>query len=261
MFGINTYPKEQFKRSFLRTITYHAVYNEAVDCVNLSDQLRNMFKDILPSFKTIPNVKIILDNGVPELYKTVDTQQFNLRAKDASVTMDVSAESCTYKVDKCLDKPSEVHIDNFCKALNYLSVCGVDMLTNISLRKVNVLQFKMRSNDGNPVPLLHPESEVLSDKLVLPFNSMLDVAAYVKQNMQTLILEDSGYTLNLRYGTQIMKKDSNGQSAEGAIVLDLEISKKSVRQVDAKDILITMNEELYNAFVWALSEKFKNDIK
>jgi uncharacterized protein (TIGR04255 family) len=220
-----------------------------------------MFKDILPFFKTIPNVKIILDNGAPELYKTVDTQQINLRSKDASATMDVSTESCSYKVDKGLEKPSEVHIDNFSKALNYLSVCGVDMLTNISLRKVNVLQFKMRSTDGNPVPLLHPGSDVLSDMLVLPFDSMLDVAAYTKQNMQTLILEDSGYTLTLRYGTQILKKDSKGQSADGAIVLDLEISKNRVQQVDAKDVLITMNDELYNAFVWALSDDFKARIR
>ena len=74
-------------------------------------------------------------------------------------------------------------------------------------------------------------------------------------------LEDSGYQLTLRYGYQIINKDDNGKKADGLIILDLEMSHRNVKIENLESELRIFHTELYNAFIWSLSDNAINILK
>lgn len=254
MFGINSTPYEVFAKNFLRSVTFSAFYQETASCTELREQFKKLFSDIMPKAEEANGAKFELNNGTFVQDNRYDAKQLVLRSSDMQKSFTLTNDSCVYDVSGSMYKNSEELNSHIKKASSFLETCGIRDFTNIVLRKQNILQFNIQSNDQRPAPLFGPLTQIISNRLLLSFGSLEDISNYTRQSMQTMQLEDSGYQLTLRYGYQIINKEDNGKKADGLIILDIEMSHRNVKIENLESELHKFHTELYNAFIWSLSD-------
>lgn len=261
MFGITTHNREVFTRNFLRSINISAKYQEHSTCSELADRFVSLFADVMPVTQVNPAVRFNLNSNGVQRDESYHSKQVTLHSSDMRRSMTLTDDSCEYIVSGDQYKSSEDMKKVFKKAVGYLETCGVNKFARLSMRKQNILQFQCVSGSLDPVPVQGPVEDIFNNKLLLPYSVVNEINPYIKQSMQTLQLEDKGYILTLRYGFQIQKREDDKKKAVGLLILDMDIYKQDVLIDAVEDELSIFNEELYNAFIWAISDNTLNSLK
>lgn len=255
MFGIPTIERQIFTRNFLRSISFSAKYIETSACSELADRLAQMMNDVMPNKQVSDGFRIKFGaNGLKE-DNLSHPKRLDLRSSDMQRHLTLTDESCDYEVSGTQYKSSDDLRKQYKKAIGYIETCGVKKVVNLSLRKQNILQFECESRDEMPVPVYGPLCDVVSDKLLIPYSTIDNISVHTKQSIQSLQLEEKGYLLTVKYGFQVIERDVTNCKAKGLIIVDLSISKFDVPIDTADDELQIFSSELYNAFIWVISEK------
>lgn len=261
MFGIISQDRTVFKKNFLRSITFNSSYASTPQCTELREQFKNLFSDVMPKTDEMDGTRLLFKDKDVFVQKEENAKQLTLRSNDVQRSMTLTNEACSYVIAGSQYKCSDELRTQYKKALMFLQTCGIKKMQKISLRKQNILQFNIKSAKNESVPSYEPLRKIMSENLLLQYNNINAINPFISQSIQTLQLEDNGYLLTIRYGYRILNKGSENTESNGLVIIDLDISKQEVPIDDVANIFDTFNTEIYNAFIWSLSEDFLNSLK
>lgn len=260
MFGISPQNREIFPRNFLRSVHLRATYSSSPKCSEDRNRFKELFADTMPKVEDASSVKILIGNKGNTIEEDQNVHRLVLHSNDMQQEMVFSNEECSYGISGDGYKGFEEMRKQYQKALIFAQTCGVHVLNSLMLRKVNVLQFKAESQSTAFVPIHGATSQLVEPDLLMNYNHLSSINPYIKQSMQSLVLEDNGYELLVKYGFETIRRENESRSVDGIVVVDLTISKRQVAMDDIERELALFNDELFSAFRWTVTSHAINHI-
>ena len=271
MFGIETYNKEQYNRHFLRDVIFTVHFKDNIDCTKKRNEFISSLKNDYPIYhdSIAQDISVTLRNDRQRNSVTInnnnDSHQVILRTEDMMKEFVLTNNSLQYKESGHTYKGSQSFNTQLAKALQFLKLNGTEECKVISLRKVNIIEFKSNLNSDHSleeIPTYGPARELLSDKLLPTYESYKECNKYVVQNLQSLRLKDKDYNLEIKYGYLVSEKSENLDYVKGQVILDLlleRIGNISIKTIDEE--LSNFHNILYDVFRWAITEKMLEILK
>ena len=260
MFGIDPQIWEVFPNNFLRSVHLRATYSSAPKCSEDRNRFKELFADTMPKVEDASSVKILIGNKGNTIEEDQNEHRLVLHSNDMQQEMAFSNEECSYGILGDGYKGFNEMRKPYQKALFFAQTCGVHVLNSLMLRKINVLQFKAESQTDAFVPIHGALSQVVENNLLLQYDQLSHINPYIKQSMQSLVLEDNGYELLVKYGFETIRRENKSRLANGVVVVDLTISKHRVAMDDIDSELSIFNKELFSAFRWTVTPHAINQI-
>lgn len=264
MFGIPILEKKTFPNNFLNSVVAAGSYNNNRSCAEQREQLKARYKDSLPTQSDVPQqqYRIDLDMRTKQTSVRADVneneRQVTLRSPNMQKELALTNSQFHYKESGMAYGTAVTFNDAVRPALDYLGEVGVGQLNTMQLRKVNAVGFEMKSPRENlPVAAWLTAQNLINARLATSYASMPDVSSYIKQDIKTMQLEDSGYALTIKYGFVIQEMEADKSVAKGQVIVDLEIKRQTaIGLADVMAELEMMHKELYNVFCWSISDEF-----
>lgn len=260
MFGISPQNREIFPRNFLRSVNLRATYLPSQKCTEDRSRFKELFADTMPKVEDASSVQILIGDTGNKIEENQNDHRLVLHSNDMQQEMAFSNEECSYAISGDGYKGFEEMCKPYQKALLFAQTCGVHMLNSLMLRKVNILQFKAESQSTDSVPFHGALSQVVEHDLLMQYDNLGSINPYIKRSMQSLMLEDNGYELLVKYGFETIRRKNENRSVNGVVVVDLSISKRQVTMDDVERELALFNEELFSAFRWTVTSDAINQI-
>lgn len=207
----------------------------------------------MPKVEDASSVKILIGNKGNTIEEDQNEHRLVLHSNDMQREMAFSNEECSYGISGDGYEGFEEMRKPYQKALIFAQTCGVHTLNSLMLRKVNVLQFKAESQTKAIVPIHGALSQVVEHDLLMQYDNLSYINPHIKQSMQSLMLEDKGYELLVKYGFETIRRENESRAVDGVVVIDLTISKRQVAMDDIERELTLFNDELFSAFRWAVT--------
>ena len=258
MFGISPQIREIFPSNFLRSVHLRATYSSTPKCSEDRNRFKELFADTMPKVDDASSVKILIGNKGNTIEEDQNEHRLVLHSNDMQQEMVFSNEECSYNISGDGYKGFDGMRKQYQKALVFAQTCGVHVLNSLMLRKVNVLQFKAESKTNAFVPIHGAFSQVVEPDLMLQYDNLSSINPHIKQSIQSLVLEDNGYDLMVKYGFETIRRENESRSVDGVVVIDLTISKRQVAMDSVDRELAIFNDELFSAFRWTITSNAIN---
>ena len=260
MFGISPQKRETYPSNFLRSVHLRAIYSSTPKCSEDRNRFIELFADTMPKVEDASPVKILIGNKGHTIEENKNEHRLVLHSNDMQQEMAFSNEECSFGVSGDGYKGFDEMRKPYQKALFFAQTCGVHVLNSLMLRKVNVLQFKAESRTEAFVPIHGAFSQVVEPELLLQYDNLSSINPHIKQSMQSLVLEENGYELLVKYGFETIRRENESRSADGVVIVDLTISKHQVVMDEVDRELSIFNDELFSAFRWTVTNNAINQI-
>ena len=267
MFGIPEREKVTFHNDFINRVVVAGAYNNNRSCTAQRQALKDRYADTLPMQSDSPQQQYQINFDVRTKQTSVNAnmdeqdRQITLRSKNMQKELTLVNNSFRYQEIGDSYGTSVTFDGAVQPAVSYLKEAGVSLLNMMKLQKVNIIGYEMGKKEGveGPVPFWQPASNLINARLVPQYDAMIGVAMNTRQHISNLILTDGAYVLTIKYGFRLMEKKNDGDVAKGQVIVDLEIERKIPVAIDAvADELTMMHKELYNAFLWSISDNYVN---
>lgn len=267
MFGIPEREKMTFHNDFINRVVVAGAYNSNRSCTTQRQSLKDKYKDSLPLQSDSPQQQYRINIDVKTNQTSVDTNidnqdhQVTLRSKNMQKELSMMNNSFRYQEIGNGYGTSLTFDGAVQPTIDYLKEAGVEQLNIMKLQKVNVVGYEMgrHATVERPIPAWQPASNLINARLVPQYEAMLGTAPNIKQHISNMQLTDGQYVLTIKYGYNITEKRQDGSIIKGQVIADLEIERKAPVAIDAvANELVLMHKELYNAFLWSISENFVN---
>lgn len=258
MFGLQNYfPKETFKKNFLRSVSVRAEYAENSKITAAREQFKNLYADVMPRVEDMPSTHINFTNDNVTICNENEDHKLSLRSEDLKREITLTNNFCNYLILGGDTYVNSEELDlHFGKAAVFLNSCGITDIKMLTAKKVNMVHFASSSNGKVKkvnIPRFAPLQQLISPEFLSQLDTIHSINPFIKQNINTLILQDSGYVLTLKYGIDITEVNENG-TIHGDIIIDIMIQKQGVKVDNVQAELKVFHQELYNAFRWVLSD-------
>ncbi|MDE7118654.1 MAG: TIGR04255 family protein [Bacteroidaceae bacterium] len=260
MFGISPQNREVFPNNFLRSVHLRATYSSTPKCSEERNRFKELFAETMPKAEDANSVKIHISRNGNTIEENQDEHRLVLHSNDMQQEMAFSNKECSYGISGDGYKNFDEMRKQYQKALAFAQTCGVHALNSLMLRKVNVLQFEAESQTQNFVPIHGALNRVVEPDLLLQYDHLSSINPHIKQSMQSLVLEDNGYELLIKYGFETIRRKNESRLVEGVVVIDLTVSKRQVVMDDVERELEIFNDELFSAFRWTVTSHAINQI-
>lgn len=255
MFGIASQSREIYSHNFIRSVHLRATYPSTSKCSDNRARFKDLFSDVMPKAEDSKAVKIELNSKGSKVEASDNEHRIVLHSDDMQKEMAFSNEDCQYIVSgedyKSFDEVSK----QFKKALFFAQTCGVHTLNTLTVRKINVVQFNGETTEGNSIVPIHGAlKELVGNDLIIAYDVRRSINPYIKQSMQTIVLQDQGYELTIKYGVEALQREKDSKKISGIVVIDLMMKKNQVLVDSLEDELSKFNNEIFSAFRWMLTE-------
>lgn len=267
MFGIPEREKVTFHNNFINRVIVAGAYNNNRSCTAQRQALKERYADTLPMQSDSPQQQYRINIDVKTNQTSVDTNvddqdhQVTLRSKNMQKELTLMNNSFRYQ-ELGNGYGTSVTFNNAVQpAIDYLQQTGVERLNMMKLQKVNVIGYEMErpATAAGPIPAWQPASNLINPRLVPRYEAMLGAATSIKQQINNIQFTDGQYVLTIKYGYNIIEKKQDGSALKGQVIVDLEIERKAPVAIDAVSAeLALMHKELFNAFLWSISENYVN---
>lgn len=267
MFGIPEREKITFRNDFINRVVVAGAFNNNRSCTEKRQLLKDMYKDSLPLQSDSPQQQYRINIDVKTNQTSVDTNvddqdhQVTLRSKNMQKELSLMNNSFRYQeVGNAYG--TSISFDHAVQpAIDYLKETGVEQLNMMKLQKVNVIGYEMgrQATAEGPIPAWQPASNLINPRLVPQYEAMLGASTSIKQHISNMQLTDGQYILTIKYGYNITERRPDDSIVKGRVIVDMEIERKAPVTIDTvADELTLMHNELYNAFLWSISDNFIN---
>ncbi len=267
MFGIPEREKITFRNDFINRVVVAGAFNNNRSCTEKRQLLKDMYKDSLPLQSDSPQQQYRINIDVKTNQTSVDTNvddqdhQVTLRSKNMQKELSLMNNSFRYQeVGNAYG--TSISFDQAVQpAIDYLKETGVEQLNMMKLQKVNVIGYEMgrQATAEGPIPAWQPASNLINPRLVPQYEAMLGASTSIKQHISNMQLTDGQYILTIKYGYNITERRPDDSIVKGQVIVDMEIERKAPVTIDTvADELTLMHNELYNAFLWSISDNFIN---
>ena len=267
MFGIPEIEKKTFNTHFINRVVVAGGYNPNRSCTAQRQSLMGRYAETLPLQTDSPQQQYRINIDVKMNQTSVDTNvceqdhQVTLRSKNMQKELMMTNANFHYQENGSTYGTSASFDQAVQPALIYLQEVGVVQLNVLKLQKINVIGYEIGKQSATeaPVPVWQPASNLINARLVPQYEAMMGAATSIRQHINNIRLADGAYTLTIKYGFNVIEKKEDGSMAKGQVIIDLEIERKSPVAMNAiTDELTLMHKELYNAFLWSVSEEYVN---
>lgn len=265
MFGIPEREKITFHNDFINRVVVAGAYNNNRSCTAQRQSLKERYADTLPIQSDSPQQQYRINIDVKTNQTSVDTNvddqdhQVTLRSKNMQKELLLMNNSFRY-MEVGNGYGTSLTFDNaVLPAVDYLKEAGVEQLNMMKLQKVNVVGYEMgrQTTAEAPIPDWQTASNLINPRLVPQYEAMLGTATNIKQHISNMQLIDGQYVLTIKYG--FIVTDKKQDIVKGQVIVDLEIERKAPVVIDTvADELTLMHKELYNAFLWSISDNYVN---
>lgn len=267
MFGIPEIEKTVFHNDFINKVVVAGAYNNNRSCTEYRQSLKDRYAETLPMQSDNPQQQYHINIDVKTNQTSVDTNideqnhQVTLRSKNMQKELSLMNNSFRYQ-EAGNSYGTSVSFDKaVLPTIDYLKEAGVEQLNMMKLQKVNVIGYEIgrQTTVEGLIPAWQPASNLINARLVPQYEAMIEAATNIKQHISNMQLTDGLYVLTIKYGYNITEKKPDDSMVKGQVIVDLEIEHKAPVYIDAvADELVMMHKELYNAFLWSISDNFVN---
>lgn len=249
MFDFPDIPKVTYKRTFLRSSIFNIEFSENIKWENYEDEIFNFFKTNFPikSKKNSFGINFTATkDGIVNLGTNNDSNAFELKSVDGLKIL--SFENNVLAVG--LNGKS---YESFISFIQIFQIVDELLQNNLakykvkrfSIRKINLIDFNLNNNNG--VTFL---KQLINSELIGNIDYTPNIN-YIKQSINSIVFEKESARLNIKYGYNKIN-DSIGQ-----IILDLVMFFDYDNNKTNIDHFDFINNELYQAFNWAIAEEYK----
>lgn len=265
MFGIPKTEKKTFNNNFINRVVIAGAFNTNRSCTVNRQSLKDLYAEQLPIQSDNPRQQYRINIDVKTNKTSVDANvndqdhQVTLRSKNMQKELMLTNSNFHYQESGTNYGTSLAFDDAVKPALSYLEESGVEQLNVMKLQKINVIGYEIgkKSATDESVPVWQPASNLINARLMPHYEAMLGTATTIKQHINDIQFTDNSYVLTIKYGFNVIDKKEDGSTAKGQVILDLQIEKKSPTSINTiSEELLLMHNELYNAFLWSISDEF-----
>ena len=255
MFGIPSQSREIYSHNFIRSVNLRATYPSTSKCSDNRARFKDLFSDVMPKVEDSKAVKIELNSKGSKVETSDNEHRIVLHSDDMQKEMAFSNEDCQYIVSGEDYKSFDAVSKQFEKALFFAQTCGVHTLNALTVRKINVVQFNGETTEGNTIVPIHGAlRELVGDELIIDYDLRRSINPYIRQSMQTIVLQDQGYELTIKYGVEALQRENDSKKISGIVVIDLLMKKNQLLVDSLEDELNKFNNEIFSAFRWVLTD-------
>lgn len=258
MFGFPKVEYRIFKKNFLKTVVFQINFEKPSDeFIDYSDQIKNLFLADFPRFNSSKGKGFSIsftNDKSPDFQETEEGHNIELRSQDGQSIININQNSLTYTLTgKTYSSFSSIK-SNLTKISELLSLCSINQLNRVAVRKINIVEFK--NEDENPSNIL---DFMINPNLIGNLNYIPNRES-INHCIQSINLRNNDNYLNIKYGLNIPPQlDSN----IGQLIIDIDLYK--VGSVEVEELFSTfkdINSETFNIFNWVINEntiKILND--
>ena len=252
IFGFNEVQHKDFKNNFLKSVILQLSYNKVLDFQDKRQKIENFFKDLFPrvGVPTSSGIHITFKNAsTPVLEQVNNEDKIEMKSLSGQKTLLISNTSIVFTTTG-KEYINYVQLESdMCKIQEYFTHCEIKELTRISIRKINIVDFKNALGDPFTIFQSLINTELVGNLAYFPSST------YLKQNIQNLTFKKDVYTFNIKYGLNMQ----NPQPDIGQLLIDFDlILTDKISVTNLFTITDEINQEIFNAFNWVVSENFIN---
>ena len=258
MFGFPEAQHSVYKTNFLRNVIYKFRFQEIQNFSNKESEFREILDSHFPQFelKNADSVSFSFNNkniGDIEAVKG-EQKQYIFKSKNEKIILDFQNTSISVNI---LGN-EYISFENLQPSIeilkNLLSNNDIKILTNISVRKLNVIGIK---NSNSPDYNIGQISFQAFNEFINDSNDIPDKQS-ILNNFRVITMRNENDFLNLKFG---LNSPSNIPGNLTDIFIDNEINSNNIIVDSLLDKLLLINKELFNIFEWVTTENFKNILK
>lgn len=250
MFGFQTIERTEYKKNFLRKVFFQIDYSACKNLKDNSKEIQELFKDAFPRFNLGKGkgFQISFNKEKTNFQHIEEGDNIVLKSIDGQKEIVIGESNLNYSVDGNSYKTFDSVVSDLDLIVEFLKICNLDSINRVSIRKINIVEFK---NNDNPNGIL----DLLLNKALISNNDSFPNMNKISHNIHSINFVNENYFLNLNYGMNILPQ-FNGE--RGQMIIDIDISNKS--KILLNEILnetIKINSEIFNVFDWVINEKTK----
>ena len=261
MFGIPEIEKEVFNRNFINNVTFEATFAPNRNCTAMRDKISAVLGDELPVKHDAisQTIEVAFDERTKSNSVTTKQDENDRRlvmsAKNGQKQFELTNMSTKYLESGATYKDQQDFDSKIGRILSFLKEADVKEFTRLILRKVNIVTFNTRSGDGqSPAVVYNAVQDLVSPKLLCSFEAFSDSMPFLKQHFSTMVMEENGNILTIRYGLIVDNKSQDKKQVNGRVIIDMQLAKQSRTDInEVSSLLGEYHQELYNAFHWSIS--------
>ncbi len=252
MFGFDFVERDlSLKKNFLKSVIVQINFDKIQNYINFKDKVIAQFKDNFPRISESNQDEYRIEfkpNHTPILSeKKGATESFEMKSSSGQEILKISNNSVAYVTSGQRYQSFEKILAISQELSEIILFFGVRLVNRLSIRKLNIIEFNEVSNPTEILNfILNPE--LLSNLNYFPNNK------FIRQNIHSVNYVNNSYYLNIRYGlNQLPPTYELGQ-----IILDIDLfNTNSISISDIGNELKKINQEIFNVFIWAISENTK----
>lgn len=259
MFG---FPKQnktdefQYKKNYLQTVTFQVVFSKTESLFENQVRIQALLESAFEKKNDVISNQIDFTIKEGSGQEKITSKKIGLAFSNISSnsTFQITEEGITLtimgKEYSCFEKVIDSFISN---VLAILEILESPRLQRISIRKINVIDFIFNQEK----PTIEAIQWVFNESFVCNLSN-LPGNEYVKGNMGNILMQNNSHLLNLVYGLTYPDKSEGLKSA--LLDIDLINSSGDISATNLKSSFKEINDEIYNIFAKALSEKAKSNL-
>lgn len=250
MFGFPNVEYKKFSKNFLRTVVFQINFKKLENFNEFREVLSDSFKHSFPRInKNLPKgfqISLNSNNQTPILQSLKEDDGIELKSENGQKVIRVTNGSFVFTINGNEYKGFELILKELSSFTAILSDFKINEVNRLSIRKLNIVEFKVTDNPFSMLSLL------LSPYLSNNFE-YYPSQQFIEQNIQTLRYKKDEFRLNLNYGLNLPILQ-NPQIGQVLIDIDL-INTSKIDVLELEKIATEMNQEIFNVFNWAVSDK------
>lgn len=250
MFGFPKLEHKNYKKNFLKTVLFRIEFDKCLNIDSKEEKIKNLFQDKFPRFNSGigKGFEIIIDNKNTNFNEVTSGHNINIKSENGQRIIDINQDSISLTIAGKSYVSFDDLADDFQKVTSFFSLCGIDTINKVGIRKINIIEFKNKENRSDILNFL------INPTLVSHINDFPN-KKYINQSINSINYKDNNNFLNLKYGLNV----PNALDDEiGQLIIDIDlIVQKSIEIKDIISEASLINSEIFNIFSWLINDNAK----
>lgn len=261
MFGFPDIERSKFENNFLRSVSVTISFepcNAVLDTLSTDSEV--LAETPHRSSNTISELRV--GTTVKKFYRQIHDNEIVLKSDNEETELRISESAIGFTLIVNEYSGFESIESKIFHIIDVLKETGVENVKKIVVKKLNLLNFKLSStgDDEGMLPRLSPINDLLIPGLVPTSASVIKVNNHIVLTSCIIKLcDDGGFFMEISPATIVDTDTANDDNVEGCVSID--ITAKSTHSLpvdDVKERIGLLNEEIFKAFYWMLSNKGKS---
>lgn len=245
--------KHTFKQNFLRNVSFQIRFNETEKFIDNKYSIHKIFETKYPRLNDIVSnqLEIHIDKNETPIVSTTKGKGFTLRSLDGNRTLNFTTTSIDILINGNGYKNFKDIIDfELEKIQEILLQYSISEVNRIAIRKVNIIGLLVNENTN----LSQISKKLLNERVAYCLDSF-PMEEFINQNISNISYSNYKNGLNLKIGNTLQPNNTK----IGHVICDIDRFDTNINETDSLKIIFgNINDEIFNVFMWTLSDEAKN---